>query len=69
MKRYHVNVFDTADSLPVVTYVTNSSEAVANCVAKLLADANISITRIEVLDSTQTLPLAVIAPHDLDSVD
>lgn len=67
MKRYQINVYVANDSqFPVNTYVTDSSETASICVAQLLTNSTSGLSRIEILDSTKTLPLLVMAPHDLD---
>jgi hypothetical protein len=67
MKRYQINVYVPNDSkFPVNTYVTGSSETASICVARLLTNSNSGLSRIEILDTRQTLPLLVMSPQDLD---
>ena len=66
-KRYQINVFVAKHpESPVNTYVTNSGERAALCVAQLLASPIAGVSRLEIRDATQTAPLLVRAPHDLD---
>lgn len=66
MKRYQINVFVAGTDFPVATYVTDSSEAASTCIVNLLANSNAGFSRVEILDSTQALPLLAMAPQDLD---
>jgi hypothetical protein len=66
-KRYQINVYVAKHpESPVNTYVTNSGETASVCVAKLLANPTAGLSRVEIRDSTQTLPLLAMAPQDLD---
>ena len=67
VKRYQINVYVTQHpEFPVNTYVTNSGETASACVAQLLANPTAGLSRVEIMDSTQVLPLLVRSPHDLD---
>jgi len=67
LKRYQINVFVAKQpEFPVNTYVTDSGETASTCIARLLANPDAGLSRVEIRDSTRTLPLLVMSPQDLD---